>query len=69
MKKLLLALLAVSATGTAFADGIVGKWRTIDDATKKPKAIIQITESGGIYSGRIVALAISGMRVAEVTGW
>ena len=57
MKKLLLALLAVSATGAAFADGIVGKWRTIDDATKKPKAIIQITESGGIYSGRIVALA------------
>ena len=56
MKKLLLALLAVSATGAAFADGIVGKWRTIDDATKKPKAIIQITESGGIYSGRIVAL-------------
>lgn len=56
MKKLLLAILAVAATGTALANGIEGKWRTIDDATKKPKAIIQITESGGIYSGRIVAL-------------
>ena len=55
MKKLLVALLALSA-GAAFADGIVGKWRTMDDETKKPKAIISITESGGTYSGRIVGL-------------
>lgn len=57
MKKLLLAAaLAVTAFG-AHAAGIEGKWRTIDDATKKPKAIVQITKSGNSYTGKIVALA------------
>lgn len=57
MKKLLLAVLAMSAASMALADGIVGKWRTVDDATKKPTGVVQITESGGVYSGRIVAVA------------
>lgn len=42
--------------GSAFADGIVGQWRTIDDATGKPKAIIEIKESNGVYNGTIVQL-------------
>lgn len=56
MKKWLVAVLAISLSGAALANDITGKWRTIDDATKKPKAVVQITESGGIYSGSIISL-------------
>jgi len=32
---------------------IIGKWKTIDDVTKNPKSIVEITKTNGIYSGRI----------------
>ncbi|MCD6675255.1 MAG: DUF2147 domain-containing protein [Burkholderiaceae bacterium] len=31
----------------------VGLWRNIDDETKKPKALVRITERDGVYYGRI----------------
>src|SRR5262249_15992830 len=31
----------------------VGLWRTIDDATGKPKALVRITERDGTFFGRI----------------
>ncbi len=31
----------------------VGLWRSIDDETKQPKALIRITQDGGVYVGRI----------------
>ena len=35
----------------------VGRWRSIDDATGKPKAVIEVTEAGnGTLSARIVQL-------------
>jgi len=33
-----------------------GLWKTIDDKTGKPRALIRITESGGEYRGRIEKL-------------
>ncbi|WP_274584852.1 DUF2147 domain-containing protein [Neisseria leonii] len=57
MKKMILtAALAVAAFG-AHASEIEGKWRTVDDETKKPKAIVHITQNGGVFSGKIVAVA------------
>ncbi|WP_250499566.1 DUF2147 domain-containing protein [Caballeronia sp. GAWG1-5s-s] len=50
------ALIAVSAAG-AFAQtsSPAGTWQTIDDATGKPKAIIQIIDDGsGQLSGKVV---------------
>lgn len=49
----LLSLVAVQA-----ADPLspVGKWKTIDDKSGKPKSIVQITESDGALSGKIVEL-------------
>ncbi|MDR5831448.1 DUF2147 domain-containing protein [Caballeronia sp. LP006] len=50
------ALFALSAA-SAFAQAPtpVGTWQTIDDATGKPKAIIQIVDDGsGQLSGRVV---------------
>jgi uncharacterized protein (DUF2147 family) len=34
----------------------VGVWKTIDDATKKEKSLVQITESGGVLTGKIEKL-------------
>lgn len=50
------ALIAVSAAGAyAQASSPAGTWETIDDATGKPKAIIQIVDDGsGQLSGKVV---------------
>lgn len=51
----LLATLAASAA--AWADGSpVGLWKSIDDATGKPKALIRISENNGELSGKIEKL-------------
>jgi uncharacterized protein (DUF2147 family) len=34
----------------------VGTWRTIDDETHKPRALVTIEDHGGVVSGRIVRL-------------
>ena len=33
-----------------------GVWKTIDDETKKEKSLIRITESGGVYTGKLEKL-------------
>ena len=40
----------------AHAQSIVGKWKTIDDATGKAKSVVEIFESGGKYYGKIIQL-------------
>ena len=53
MKSLLAALL-LSAVGTAWAqDTPAGLWKTIDDETKAEKSLVRITDSGGIYTGKV----------------
>ena len=49
---------ALLATGSVFAtDSAVGRWKTIDDDTGKPKSIVEITQAAnGSVSGRIVEL-------------
>lgn len=50
----LLALAFVG--GQAFAAGAspVGTWTTIDDKTGQPKSVVEITESGGELTGRVL---------------
>ena len=50
---------AVLAAGLALpalaaSDSPVGKWKTIDDKTGKPKGVVEITEANGVLSGKIV---------------
>lgn len=56
-RAVLAAVFVASAAGfgAARADGAspAGLWRNIDDETKQPKALVRITESGGVFSGRI----------------
>lgn len=55
MKQLLFVtcwLIPVIASGQS----IVGKWKTIDDETNKPKSIVEIFEKEGKYYGKVVRL-------------
>lgn len=57
MKQILFASMLLAAAGTAFAQANpVGVWKTIDDKTKAEKALVRITESGGVLSGKIEKL-------------
>ena len=62
MRSILIALLATALLfGTppaaSAADSAVGRWKTIDDETGKPKSIVEITQApSGTVSGHIVEL-------------
>lgn len=43
-------------TGSATAQNIVGKWKTIDDQSNEPRSIVEIFEKNGNYYGRITHL-------------
>ena len=54
MKNIISLLLMLVAT-IAFSQGnIVGKWKTIDDETGKPKSIVEIFEKSGKIYAKIV---------------
>lgn len=47
----------VAFTGLAHAQMTpTGLWKTIDDDSKKEKSLVRITESNGVFSGRIEKL-------------
>ncbi len=50
-----IAILMVFAT-QAQAQSVIGKWKTIDDETGKPKSIVEIYEQNGKVYGKIVKL-------------
>ena len=50
------ALTLISSLASADRTTPVGKWKTIDDASGKPKAIVEIWEHGGKLYGKIVKL-------------
>lgn len=54
--KLMLTLAAAFITGLAAAQSPVGKWKTIDDETGKPKSVVEIFEKDGKLYGRIAEL-------------
>ena len=49
-------LLLLATAHAADLNSPVGKWKTIDDKSGKPKSIVQITESNGVLTGKIVEL-------------
>ena len=56
MKKTL-TLIALMLAGSAWAQATpVGLWKTIDDKTKTERALVRITESGGVFVGHIEKL-------------
>jgi len=54
---LLVTLILLCSVSLALAGGSpVGKWKTIDDKTKKEKSIVEIYEANGKIYGKIVQL-------------
>jgi uncharacterized protein (DUF2147 family) len=56
MKKLSAIVLLVVLSVSLNAQTIVGKWKTIDDETGKPKSIVEIYQKGNEYYGKIIKL-------------
>lgn len=54
MKNIILVFAFLFLSSAAFAGGIVGLWKTIDDETGKPKSIISVYEEGGMLFGKIL---------------
>jgi len=54
---LLVTVILLCSVSLALAGGSpVGKWKTIDDETKKEKSIVEVYEVGGKVYGRILQL-------------
>jgi uncharacterized protein (DUF2147 family) len=52
----LAAFASALAATCAFAQSPAGLWKTIDDKTGKERAHVRITESGGVFTGKIEKL-------------
>jgi len=54
MKTLIAAAALALCAGAAFAQATpAGLWKSIDDETKTEKSLIRITDTGGVYSGKV----------------
>ena len=54
MKKIVTMLALSFAASLAMAQATpAGQWKTIDDETKAEKSLVRITESGGVFTGKI----------------
>jgi uncharacterized protein (DUF2147 family) len=55
MKSLIASLLlSAAAAGSALAQATpAGLWKTIDDDTKAEKSLVRITDSGGVFTGKV----------------
>ncbi|HVL75986.1 MAG TPA: DUF2147 domain-containing protein [Noviherbaspirillum sp.] len=51
-----IAAFVLPAGGAWAQDPAEGLWRTIDDATGKPRSLVRISENNGVLSGRVVKL-------------
>ncbi len=63
MKKYLFFAIVVAAlfsVSALWAASPVGKWKTIDDETKKEKSIVEIYEVNGKFFGKIAAVLTPG---------
>ncbi len=59
MKKIcFVAAFMLAGSILCFAQSFVGKWKTIDDETGKPKAVIEIYQKGNKYYGKIVEMLV-----------
>ena len=55
--KTLIAATLLSLAGAAWAQATpAGLWKTIDDESKQEKSLVRITDTGGVFSGKIEKL-------------
>lgn len=56
---LVLCVMMLSFTNS-FSQSIFGKWKTIDDRTGNPKAVVEVYEKGGLMYGKVVEILEKG---------
>jgi uncharacterized protein (DUF2147 family) len=56
MKKMILCIVVLFSTMFYGQNTVIGKWKTMDDDTGKPKSIVEIYESGGKIYGKVVEI-------------
>ena len=57
MRKMLLPILMLLPFASNAQDGAVGRWKTIDDATGKPKSVVEIQQGrDGRLTGKVVEI-------------
>ena len=57
MRKMLLPILMLLPFASSAQDGAVGRWKTIDDATGKPKSVVEIQQGrDGRLTGKVVEI-------------
>lgn len=56
MKHISILIAILISAATVSAQSIVGKWKTIDDETGKPKSVVEIFEKNGKTYGKIINL-------------
>lgn len=56
MRMSLIAAVLAMPAAWAQSTSPVGTWKTIDDKTGNPKALVRITEDGGVLTGKIEKL-------------
>jgi uncharacterized protein (DUF2147 family) len=59
------ALGLAAASALAQADSPVGLWKNIDDKTGEAKGLIRISESGGVFTGKIERILTKGQEDAK----
>jgi len=65
IKKLLTLTCCLFCGYLAHSQDIFGKWKTIDDRTGKPKAVIHIYEENGFMHGKVVQVLEPGKENAR----
>jgi len=55
-KSILIILFVLGGLLTMQAQSIVGKWKTFDDQTGDAKSIVEISEKGGKYQGKVIEI-------------
>ena len=53
ISKILWIFLTLLPTALWAASPVVGKWKTIDDETGKPRSVVEITQDGDIFKGHV----------------
>jgi len=64
---LFILIITILFTLNANAQSVFGKWKTIDDRTGKPKAVINIYEYKGLLYGKVVKILEKGKEDALCT--
>ncbi len=63
-RKMCFALICLCLTAPLFGQSVLGKWKTIDDRTGKPKALLNLYLEDGKLYGKVIKILEEGKQNA-----